>query len=135
MVLRPLKYGVTTILTLFSPKYQYDTMTTQIWWYHHFDFLISPQLEKNWNNIYIPLWSFLIPTGHYYSKRDYDLKSTHYSEGTLFGIGTKVLRTLLFSKGQKKEIRRRIARQHKLEGEERKSSRQLNRNSLVWFLN
>jgi hypothetical protein len=30
-------------------------------------------------------------------------------------------------------MRRRIARQHKLEGEERKSSRQLNRNSLVCF--
>jgi len=85
------------------------------------------------------------------SKRDYDLKilfilkDIHYrmdyvfknllnSEEILYRIGTKVLRTLLFSKGQKK-MRRRITRQHKLEEEERKSSRQLNRNSLVCFLN
>jgi len=51
---------------------------------------------------------FLIPKGHY--------------------TETKVLRTLLFPKGQKKDMKRRIACQHKLEGEERKSSRQLNKN-------
>jgi len=51
-MLRPLKYGVTTILTLSSPKYQYDTTITQIWWYHHFDFLISPHIEQYWKNIY-----------------------------------------------------------------------------------
>jgi len=32
MVLRPLKYGVTTIQTLISSKHQYDITTTQIWW-------------------------------------------------------------------------------------------------------
>jgi len=55
--------------------------------------------------------------------RDYDIKSTLYSEGTyitegtmllktflssegtFYRIGTKVLRTLLISKGRKKEIR------------------------------
>jgi len=31
VVLRSLIYGVTTILTLISPKYHYDTTTTQIW--------------------------------------------------------------------------------------------------------
>lgn len=30
MMLRPLQYGVTTILTLSSPNYQYDTTTTQV---------------------------------------------------------------------------------------------------------
>jgi len=50
---------------------------------------------------------------------------------TLFRIATKVLGTLLFLKGQKKEMMRRITRQHKLEGEDGKSSRQLNRNYLV----
>jgi len=31
MVLKPLKYGVTAIQTLISPKHQYGTATTQIW--------------------------------------------------------------------------------------------------------
>jgi len=64
-----------------------------------------------------------------YYRRDYVFKTLLNSEGTLYRIGTKVLRTLLFSNGQKQEMRRRITRQHKLEGEERKSSRQLNKNS------
>ena len=119
-MLRPLIYGVTTILTLISLKYQYGTTTTQIWWYHHFHLLISPQL-KYWKNIYIPLRSFLTPTGHYYSKkglwsywyslfrrdlyyrRDYVFKTILNSEGTLNRKGTMVLRTLLIPKGQKKE--------------------------------
>jgi len=46
MVLKPLKYGVIILLTLSSPKYQYGTTTTQRWSYHHFDFLVSPQVEK-----------------------------------------------------------------------------------------
>jgi len=77
MVLRPFKYGDTTIST----------------------FLISPQIEKYWKNIYIPLRSFLIPTGHYYSKRDYDLNSTLYSEGTYIIEGTMLLRPFLIPKG------------------------------------
>jgi len=63
--------------------------------------------------------------------KDYVFKTFLNSEGTSYRIGAKVLRTLLFPKGHKKVMRRRIARQHKLEGEKRKSSRQLNRNSLV----
>jgi hypothetical protein len=99
MVLRPLKYGVTTILTLSSRNYQYGTTTTQIWWYNHFNFLISPQIEEYWKNIYILLRSFLIVTGHYCSKRDYDLKSTPYSEGTYIIEGTMLLRPFLIPKG------------------------------------
>ena len=62
---------------------------------------------------------------------DYELKTIINSEETLNRKGTMVLRTLLIPKGQKKEMMRRIARQHKLEGEERKRSRQLNKNSLM----
>ena len=92
MVLRPLKYDVTTILTLSSLNYQYGTTTTQIRWYYHFDFLISPQIEKYWKNIYIQLRSFLISTGHYCSKRGCDFKNTLYSEGTYIIEGTMFLR-------------------------------------------
>ena len=46
-----------------------------------------------------------------------------------------VLRTLLITKGQKKEMKRRKTRQHKSrKGEERKSSRQLNETLWCDFL-
>jgi len=38
-----------------------------------------------------------------YYQRDYVFKTFLSSEGTLYRIGTNVLRTLLISKGQKKE--------------------------------
>jgi len=44
------------------------------------------------------------------------------SEGTLYRIETKVSRTLLIPQGQKKEKRKRIARYHELDEEERKKS-------------
>jgi len=77
MVQRPLNYSDTTI----------------------FDFLISPKVEKYWKNIYILLRTFLIPMGHYCSKKYYNLKSTLYSEGTYIIEGTMFLRPLLITKG------------------------------------
>lgn len=50
-------------------------------------------------SIYILLRSFLIPKGHNYTERDYDLKSTLYSEGTYFIEGTMLLRPFLIPKG------------------------------------
>jgi len=114
MLVQPLKYGATTILT--------------------------SNFSMNWRRIYICLRSFLLYRKwtmiliYYlfrrdlYYQRDYVFKTILNSEGTLNRKGTMVLRTLLISKGQKKkEMNRRKTRQHKSrKGEERKSSRQLN---------
>jgi hypothetical protein len=156
MVLLPLCYGAETTQiwcyhhsNLSSPNYQYGITTTQIWWYHHFNLFNFSSNKKILKQYLYTVKIFLNSHMHYCFKRDYDLKSTFLfrrdiryrrdcvfktflnSEGTLYRLGTKVLRTLLFPKGQKKEMRRRIGRQHKLEEEERKSSWQLNRNYLV----
>jgi len=58
------------------------------------------------------------------------------SEGTLNRKGTMVLRTLLFRRDRKKELKRRKTRQHKSrKGEEKKSSRQHNETLWSVFLN
>ena len=44
-----------------------------------------------------------IPNGHILPKGHYVFNTFLSSEGTLYRIGTKVLRTLLIPKGQKKE--------------------------------
>jgi len=108
MVLRPLKYGVTTILIInFS---NYDTMITQIWFYT----ILMSNFFKNRRRIYFKIIHNL--KGHYTEKgtmilnyylfrrtkkyrRDYELKTILNFEGTLNQKGTMVLRTLLIPKG------------------------------------
>jgi len=104
MVLRPLKYGVTTILIInFS---NYDTMITQIWFYT----ILTSNLFKNWRRIYFKIihnfegtmilnYCLFRRTSTY--RRDYELKTIINSEGTLNRKGTMVLKTLLIPKGQK----------------------------------
>jgi len=48
IVLRPLKYGVTIILTLSSPKYQYGTTTTVIPLYRLFNFSSSRKILQEY---------------------------------------------------------------------------------------
>lgn len=61
-------------------------------------------------------WKYSLFWRDIHYRSDYLFKTFLNSEGTLYRIGTKVLRTLLFSKRQKNEMRRRIAPQHKSEG-------------------
>jgi len=65
MVLRPLKYGLTTILIInFS---NYDTLITQIWFYS----ILTSNIFKNGRIYFKIIHNF---EGTLYRKRDYDLK-------------------------------------------------------------
>jgi len=124
MVLRPLKYGVTTILTLSSPKlsiWYYDHENTVILPFKLFNFSSNRNILKEYLYIFKIIFNFdrtfIVPNGptilkvllfwrvlHY--RRDYVFKTFLNFEGMLYRIGTNVLinNTLIFEGRREKEF-------------------------------
>ena len=88
MVLRPLKYGVVTILIInFS---SYDAMITEIWFYT----ILTSNFFKSRRIIYFKIIHYF--EGTLYRKRDYDLKLLFILKNI---EGTMNLRPFLIPKG------------------------------------
>jgi hypothetical protein len=134
-VLWPLYYGAKTTQIWCYHHSNFKFSKISIWYYDYSKMVMSPFrlfnfsssrkiLEEYLYTVKIILnsdgtvlfqkgfWSYkyyLFRRDIYY-RRDYVLNTFYNSEGTLYWIGTKVIRTLLILKGQKREKRSRIVR-------------------------